>query len=134
DEDRGVGQWPSSARWSQSTVTKKLYNSYSKDGSVQFTDEPIDGSQEIEVRASNRVRFVRPEMPVVPDPEQEEQASSAYRRSILAPGDQSHFHNHPDPIPVSVSITPVLREGDRLEVTDNGEPVEPGADGAIQLD
>lgn len=133
-EEREVVQEPASAPESQSTVTKKIYKSYSKDGSVKFTDEPVDGSQEIEVRESNRVRFVRPEMPVVPDPEQEEQASPAYQLSILAPGDQSHFHNHPDPIPVNLSITPVLREGDRLEVTDNGEPVAPGDGGQFVLE
>src|SRR5690606_40755003 len=71
-EEREVVQEPASAPESQSTVTKKIYKSYSKDGSVKFTDEPVDGSQEIEVRESNRVRFVRPEMPVVPDPRSEE--------------------------------------------------------------
>src|SRR5690606_3729459 len=46
-EEREVVQEPASAPESQSTVTKKIYKSYSKDGSVKFTDEPIDGSQEI---------------------------------------------------------------------------------------
>lgn len=134
-EEREAAQEQVPAPASQSTVTKKVYKSYGKDGSVKFTDEPVDGSQEIEVRESNRVRFVRPQMPAGPDLQQDEEAAPVdYQLKILAPGDQSHFHNHPDPIPVNLSITPALREGDRLEVTDNGEPVEPGNGGEFKLD
>ena len=122
---------------SQSTVTKKVYKSYDKDGSVKFTDEPVDGSQEIEVRESNRVQFVRPEVKPSPEDELEQVLDIkpvSYKVNIAAPGDQSHYHNHAEPIPVRVSVQPELQQGDRIEVTDNGEVISPGEGGGYQLE
>src|SRR5690606_32669653 len=121
---------------SQSTVTKKVYKSYDKDGSVKFTDEPVDGSQEIEVRESNRVQFVRPEVKPSPEDALEQVLDIkpvSYKVNIAAPGDQSHYHNHAEPIPVRVSVQPELQQGDRIEVTDNGEVISPGEGGGYQL-
>lgn len=135
-EEREAAQEQIPAPESQSRVTKKVYKSYDKDGSVRFTDEPVDGSQEIEVRESNRVRFVRPEVRPSPEDELEQVLDIkpvTYEVSIVSPVDQSHYQNRFEPIPVTVSLQPELQEGDRLEVTDNGEPLVPGESGGIQL-
>lgn len=136
-EEREAAQEQIPAPASQSTVTKKVYKSYDRDGSVKFTDEPVDGSQEIEVRESNRVQFVRPEARPSPEDELEqvlEIRPVSYKISIVAPGDQSHYHNHAEPIPVRVSLQPELQQGDRLEVTDNDELLTPGDAGGYQLE
>lgn len=135
-EEREAAQEQVPAPESQSTVTKKVYKSYDKDGSVKFTDEPVDGSQEIEVRESNRVQFVRPEVKPSPEGEREQVLDIkpvTYEVSIVSPVDQSHYQNRFEPIPVNVSLRPELQEGDRLEVTDNGEPLAANEVGGIEL-
>lgn len=135
-EEREAAQEQVPAPESQSTVTKKVYKSYDKDGSVKFTDEPVDGSQEIEVREANRVQFVRPEVRPSPEDELEQVLDIkpvTYEVSIVSPVDQSHYQNRFEPIPVKVSLEPELQEGHRLEVTDNGEPLAPGESGGIKL-
>lgn len=136
-EEREAAREQVPAPESQSTVTKKVYKSYDKDGSVKFTDEPVDGSQEIEVRESNRVQFVRPEARPSPEDELEQVLDVkpvSYRVGIVAPGDQSHYHNHAEPIPVRLSVQPELQQGDRVEVTDNGEVISADDAGGYRLE
>lgn len=133
-EERAAVPAEAPADQAGTAVTRKVYKSYRPDGSVVFTDEPVDGGQEIEIRESNSLRFKRVTLPEEAPDLLIKQEEVDYSVAISAPADQSHFHNHPDPIPVQVSVTPAAGDEYRIEVLDNGEPINAGEQGAFEVD
>ncbi len=110
---------------------KRIYRHIGKDGSVVFSDEPVDGAQELEVKEPNSVNMRNPVIPVAP-PTKPLQAPLQFSVRISSPQAGKHFQNHYEPVPVAVTVAPRPGPNHKLEVTDNGSPV-PMTDGKFVI-
>lgn len=99
-----------------------------QDGVVHLSDKPVPGAQRIEVKPP--VPAVREPAPVAQPPVSRANASRATSRStapysrceLVDPADDAAF-DAPEAVQLSAQVLPVLRPGDRLQATLNGEPV-----------
>jgi hypothetical protein len=106
-----------------------VYKRVQPDGTVLFSDEPLPGSEKIEVPPINV--YTPPELPspapslsteAKPPPAEEERYS---RVEILMPGPQDTLRNTGFTVDVAVLIEPDLKDGHRIVPVLDGKPLAP---------
>lgn len=98
-----------------------------QDGVVHLSDKPVPGAQRIELKPPvSAAREPSPAaQPPVPrsTPSRAAARSTAYSRCELVDPAEDAAFDAPEAVQLSAQVLPVLRPGDRLQATLNGEPV-----------
>lgn len=107
-----------------------------QDGVVHLSDKPVPGAQRIQIKPP--VSAARASSPAAEPPVSRSSASRAASRSTAAyshcevvdPAEDAAF-DAPESVQLSAQVLPVLRPGDRVVATLNGEPVGDWPAGAL---
>lgn len=106
-----------------SFTVAEVYRVVDEQGRVTFTDSPPPGSkaEPLNLQESNRLP---PPSALPPRPEPKQQAEIPdYQVVITSPPPNFHVTPGIRDVDVEISVTPGLRAGHRIELTDNGEVV-----------
>jgi len=90
---------------SVSVAAETVYKKKNPDGSVEFTDQPSQGSEKVKVREPTT--FAAPPLPKLSLPSKKLSPSFNYELAIIQPANNSTIHNKPD-VSVSVTLQPTL--------------------------
>lgn len=118
------------------TAYGEVYRHVDAQGNVTFSDEPMDGSETIQVKPVTTVTLPKPE-DVQDAPEVVEQAREEGQRytsvSIVSPSDGDAFHSGSGNVQIEVTSSPSLQPGHRYEVTLDGQPVGQTTSGSVTI-
>ncbi|KTD52374.1 hypothetical protein Lrub_0006 [Legionella rubrilucens] len=108
----------------------EIYKWTDSEGNVHFSDQPHQGSEQINLPASQT--FTPPAQNNSAPPPAKTQGSDAERGykvlRIAQPIDEATIRNSQGYVPVIVEISPELKSGDKLQILYDGEPLgEPQA-------
>lgn len=105
---------PLTAAQSATTVYKKVL----PDGSVVFSDEPMDNAETLEVEPVPTIPAYKP----TPTPQPTQRSAPAqYSVAISSPKADEHFINNGGQVSVVINVEPALRDGHGVQVKLNGE-------------
>jgi len=109
----------------------QVYRIVHPDGSVEYTDQPREGAEPVTLPEAQAIpslrRPARDAAKADPEPAAEAEIKKGYSRlAITAPKDQATLRNIGGQLLVRLAIEPELREGDRVVVRLDGEPVAAG--------
>lgn len=98
----------------------KVYKYTDENGNTVFTDEPVKGSEEMDVKPVATI-------PAIPVPKSEpapsKEAEFEYSKvEITQPAHEENFINNQGTVTVQVAIAPNLRPGDAIQLYFNGVP------------
>ena len=109
------------------------------DGTVEFSDQPIPGGEEIKLRLAPAIKFA-PVTPTLPPPDSRSKkvgagndAESAASITITSPGANETFWFDGSGISVSVSINPALKSGQQIAISLDGKVVASGTGSSFYL-
>ncbi|MDR9437767.1 MAG: DUF4124 domain-containing protein [Thiohalophilus sp.] len=101
----------------------KVYKKVNPDGSVEYSDQPIEGSEEMSVDQAPATRFEKsPDINYQP-PERDRADSSSYEVSITSPGNDESIRDNAGNVTLRGSVEPGLRGGHQLRWRLDGEPL-----------
>lgn len=107
--------------WLQTTTVQAATTVYKKvmpDGSVVYSDEPMDNSETLQVEPVPTIPAYKP----TPGPQPAQRSTVAqYTVAITKPKADEHFINNGGQASVVVSLEPALREGHNVQLKLNGE-------------
>ena len=107
------------------SVSAQVYRHVDENGNVTFTDQPPEGSEQVEIGPTNTAppppsnAFPKP-----PPPSPSKETGADYKVSITAPADETIIPRGPGNFTVSASITPSLQGGHQLQLLMDGAPRE----------
>lgn len=110
-------------------VQAETYRYVDENGVVHYTDRPVEGAEVVELRSvqsysNRRTQRTRPTpTPRNTDAESEQQAFSYERFEVSRPINDGTIWNTAGRITVSFSVEPSLRQGHRVRMFLDGEPV-----------
>ena len=104
----------------------EVYRHVDQHGNVTFSDEPIDGSETVNVKPVTTITLPKPE--TVSEPEElreilEEQGATYERLAFSHPENNQAFHSGNGNVTFEVNSSPGLQQGHKYEVTLDGQPV-----------
>lgn len=108
------------------TAHAEVYRHVDAQGNVTFSDEPMQGSEEIRMKPVTTITLPKPEAVRQTDRllEEVEREGAAYESvSLVYPENDQAFHSGNGDVTFEVRSTPALRRGHRYEVTLDGQPV-----------
>ena len=114
----------------------EVYRYVDSQGNVTYSDEPIDGGEEVKVKPVTTITLPKPE--TVQETEElrqkvAEEGSVYQSLSFSYPSDQQAFHSGNGDVTFEVNSSPALREGHKYEVTLDGQPVGQSTSGQITV-
>jgi len=96
-----------------------VYKYTDESGNTVFTDEPVKGAEELDVKPVPTIPAVIPKIDTTPT--QEPAAEFSYNKvTIILPSDGEHFVNNSGQVTVQVALSPALRRTDKLKLMLNG--------------
>lgn len=102
----------------------ETYRIVHPDGTVEFTDKPVDGAQPIEIRELNTYSAPPPPaLSPVTSPEEEEPATKP-NISIVAPADGAEMESPEEGLVARAMVRPRMHEGWRIVFTLDGGTVK----------
>ncbi|MGC8120920.1 DUF4124 domain-containing protein [Marinobacter sp. VGCF2001] len=118
------------------TAYSEVYRHVDAYGNVTFSDEPMDGGEEVKVKPVTTITLPKPE--VVQEPEQLRQQAqregAAYQSvSFQYPSDEQAFHSGNGNVTFEVQSSPGLQESHRFEITLDGQPVGQSRSGTVTV-
>ena len=106
---------------------EKVYKYTDESGNIVFTDEPVKGAEEMDVKPVATV----PAIPVPQNtaPTSTEEAPFKYTKvAVTKPNNEENFINNEGNVTVQIAIAPNLRAGDAVQLYFNGIPKgDPGS-------
>lgn len=100
-------------------LAAKVYKYTDESGNTVFTDEPVKGAEELDVKPVPTIPAVIPKIDTTPSAEPV--ADFSYNKiTIILPGDGEHFINNSGQVTVQVALSPALRKTDKLQLLLNG--------------
>ena len=120
----------SAASWAE------VYRHVDAQGNVTFSDEPMEGGQEVKVKPVTTITLPKPE--AVRETrklrEEVEREGAAYESvSFAHPQDEQAFHSGSGDVSFEVRSTPGLKRGHKYEITLDGQPVGQSASGSVTV-
>jgi len=100
---------------------EKVYKYTDESGNIVFTDEPVKGAEEMDVKPVATV----PAIPVPQNtaPTSTEEAPFKYTKvAVTKPNNEENFINNEGNVTVQIAIAPNLRAGDAVQLYFNGIP------------
>ena len=118
------------------TAYSEVYRHVDAYGNVTFSDEPMEGGEEVQVKPVTTITLPKPE--VVQEPEQlrerVEREGAAYQSvSFQYPANEQAFHSGNGNVTFEVQSTPPLKRGHKFEVTLDGQPVGQSSSGSVAV-
>ncbi|MFO8025738.1 DUF4124 domain-containing protein [Thiohalophilus sp.] len=102
----------------------KVYKKVNPDGSVEYSDQPIEGSEEMSVEEAPATRFEKsPDINYQP-PERDREDTSPYEVTITSPGNDESIRDNAGNVTLRANIQPGLMGGHQLRWVMDGEPLE----------
>ena len=114
----------------------EVYRHVDAQGNVTFSDEPMQGGEEIEVKRVTTITLPKPDAVRETKQllEEVEREGAAYESlSLISPENDQAFHSGNGDVTFEVRSTPSLRRGHRYEVTLDGQPVGQSTSGSITV-
>lgn len=114
-----------------------VYRHVDAQGNVTFSDEPMDGGEQVQVKPVTTITLPKPEAVREPErmQEQADREGAAYGSVTLTyPDNGQAFHSGNGNVTFRVSSTPSLRPGHRYEVTLDGQPVGQSSSDSITVE
>ncbi|MBE0485628.1 DUF4124 domain-containing protein [Marinobacter sp.] len=114
----------------------EVYRHVDAQGNVTFSDEPMQGGEEIQVKPVTTVTLPKPEAVMQTDRllEEVEREGAAYESvALVYPENDQAFHSGNGDVTFQVRSTPGLRRGHRYEVTLDGQPVGQSTSSSITV-
>ncbi|MBN7770595.1 DUF4124 domain-containing protein [Marinobacter daepoensis] len=120
-----------------SPAFSEVYRHVDAHGNVTFSDEPMEGGEEVQVKPVTTITLPKPE--AVREPEQlrerMERESAAYQSvSFSHPANEQAFHSGNGAVTFEMQSSPALRRGHKFEVTLDGQPVGQSSSGSVAVD
>lgn len=106
-----------------SFATAEVYRVVDEQGRVTFTDSPPPGSKAEQLNLQDSNRLPPPAVQVARPESKPDAGIPDYRVAITSPPPDFHVNPGIRDLNVEISVTPSLRSGHRIELTDNGEVV-----------
>ncbi|MDZ7661489.1 DUF4124 domain-containing protein [Thiohalophilus sp.] len=102
----------------------KVYKKVNPDGSVEYSDQPIEGSEVMSVEQAPTTRFEKsPDINYQP-PEREREDASRYEVTITSPRNDESIRANAGNVTLQGNVQPALRGGHQLRWRLDGEPLE----------
>ncbi|HLT14641.1 MAG TPA: DUF4124 domain-containing protein [Marinobacter sp.] len=120
----------SSASWAE------VYRHVDAQGNVTFSDEPMEGGEEVKVKPVTTITLPKPEAVRETSKLREEvkREGAAYESvSFAHPQDEQAFHSGSGDVTFEVRSTPGLKRGHKYEITLDGQPVGQSAAGSVTV-
>ncbi|MEO7774347.1 MAG: DUF4124 domain-containing protein [Steroidobacteraceae bacterium] len=105
-----------------SVCVAATYRWVDKDGVVHYSDRPVAGAQEVQLRSAPMPGTVVP-TPIAPAASADTPSEFRYSQCAVTTPMVDQVYNNVNSVGVSVNLSPGLREGDRIEVQLDGVPV-----------
>lgn len=111
--------------FAQVTFAETVYKGKDADGNVLFSDQPLPGSEKIEVQPAQT--YTPPPLPNLnQDPNAKKtEGVISYKINIMAPQNEATMTNDIFEIPVLLSVEPNLQKGDKIRLLLNGKQYGP---------
>ena len=116
------------------TAMAGTYKWVDEDGKVHYSDQPVEGAERVDLpklptyeppQTSQRASKPKSDGLVDVDPEPDASDKAVYREfDFISPKPEQVFWNLGGRLPVQLSLSPGLREGDRIVLFLNGQQVE----------
>ncbi|MDY6978303.1 MAG: DUF4124 domain-containing protein [Pseudomonadota bacterium] len=102
----------------------KVYKKVNPDGSVEYSDQPMEGSEELSVEQAPATRFEKsPDINYQP-PQRQREDASRYEVTITSPGNDESIRDNAGNVTLQGNVQPGLQGGHQLRWTLDGEPLE----------
>lgn len=102
----------------------KVYKKVNPDGTVEYSDQPIEGSEEIVVEQAPATRFEKsPDINYQP-PVRDREDASRYEVTITSPGNDESIRANTGNVTLQGNVQPGLQGGHQLRWTLDGEPLD----------
>jgi hypothetical protein len=117
--------------WAITLAAADAWRWVDKDGVVHYSDRPIAGGEKVPLTAAPRTGSVAPPAYTRSGPDTELTAAQRKARdrafqytscAFANPGEEQVFERV-DTVSASIELRPAYRDGDRIEVTLNGQPL-----------
>lgn len=121
---------------SAQALAATVYKYTDEQGNTVFTDEPVKGAEELDVKPVPTIPAIVPKT-TAPAPTTNDQSKDfSYNKiTIILPSDGEHFINNGGNVSVQVALSPAMRKNDKLQLIFNGSPYgEPQSTNTFQLE
>ena len=97
-----------------------VYKKVNPDGSVEFTDQEVKGSEAITVH--DPITYTAPKLPAPTLPVKKLSPQSEYTLTVKSPAQESTINESTDVV-VSISLSPALKEGYKIKYQLDGKSI-----------
>ena len=118
------------------TAHSEVYRHVDAYGNVSFSDEPMEGGEEVQVKPVTTITLPKPEVVRETDQlRQEVQKEGANYDSLtfVHPQNDQAFHSGSGDVTFEVRSTPGLKRGHKYEITLDGQPVGQSSSGSVTV-
>ncbi len=100
---------------------KEIYRAVGPDGKVIFSDTPIPGGEEIDLKPVQT--YPAPRLPLRQPPEKAKPSAGYEHFSVITPLPNQSLRNAQGRVPVRLKLLPALHAGHRLRLFLDGQPL-----------
>lgn len=102
----------------------KVYKRVNPDGTVEYSDQPFDGSEELQLEEAPAIKFEKsPSIGFKPSTRQDQDNGDLYSVNITSPGNDETIRDNTGNVTLQGQVEPGLRGGHRLRWVMDGEPL-----------
>lgn len=96
-------------------ATDKVYKKVNPDGSVEYSDQPFEGSEEVPMQAAPTMKFEKsPSINYQPPARRDQEADTRYEVAITSPANDESIRDNTGNLTLQGQVSPGPRGGHRL--------------------